>query len=369
MRSKASFVFVLVLLVGAGLLIRFYLYRPRALEAKLGTATELIRTGNDREAIPLLRDLAGRKDDFPRSEEAALLLARALGRVDDYPAAGEIWQELAVFDVPGLKEEADFQLARAAAERGEAGRLDDFLGRYPDSPRRGEALLVRADRRQAAGDLSGAEADYRAVLDSPGPEAARAAARRRLGEINLDRLFSGQDTPATVTYTVRSGDSLAAIARRHRTTSDLIGQMNRLSGDVIHPGQKLKLPAETFSARVSKSKNTLTLLYGGEFFKEYSVGTGRDNCSPVGEFTIVTKLVDPPWITPGEVIPPTDERNILGTRWMGFEDPHADYGIHGTTQPETVGTQSSAGCVRMRNEEVEELFTFLPRGTRVVIEE
>ncbi len=54
---------------------------------------------------------------------------------------------------------------------------------------------------------------------------------------------------------------------------------------------------------------------------------------------------------------------------MGFEDPHADYGIHGTTQPETVGTQSSAGCVRMRNEEVEELFTFLPRGTRVVIEE
>jgi lipoprotein-anchoring transpeptidase ErfK/SrfK len=368
MRLKVFFILI-VLLLAAGLLVRSHLYGPRAQEKKLKTAAGLVETGDDRAAIPLLRDLAGREEDTPQSKEAALLLARALARTEDHPQADEIWEELAALGAPGLREEAEFQLARAEARRGEPDRLDDFLGRYPDASRRGEALLARAGLRWAAGDRSGAEEDYRAVLNSPSPETARAAARERLGEINLARLFSPDAGPATVSYTVRSGDSLAAIARRHRTTADLIRRMNRLPGDVIHPGQKLRLPAETFSVRVSKSKNTLTLLYGGEFFKEYSVGTGRDNCSPEGEFTIVTKLVDPPWITPGEVIPPTDERNILGTRWMGFEDPHADYGIHGTTQPETVGTQSSAGCVRMRNEEVEELFNFLPRGTRVVIEE
>jgi len=64
---------------------------------------------------------------------------------------------------------------------------------------------------------------------------------------------------------------------------------------------------------------------GGSFFKEYSVGTGRDNCSPTGEFVIVTKLINPPWIHGGEVIPPFDSRNILGSRWMGFSDPYADF--------------------------------------------
>ncbi len=368
MRLKVFFILI-VLLLGAGLLIRSHLYGPRALERKLQTASGLVETGDDRTAIPLLRDLAGGGEDSPQSREAALLLVRALDRVENYPRAGEIWEELAAFGDPGLREEAEFQLARAAARRGEPDRMDEFLDRYPDFSRRGEALLARAELCWAAGDRSGAEEDYRAALDAPGSEEVRSAARARLGEISFSRLFSREDTPATVSYTVRSGDSLAAIARRHRTTADLIRRMNRLPGDVIHPGQKLRIPAETFSVRVSKSKNTLTLLYGEEFFKEYSVGTGRDNCSPEGEFTIVTKLIDPPWITPGEVIPPTDERNILGTRWMGFEDPHADYGIHGTTQPETIGTQSSAGCVRMRNEEVEELFIFLPRGTRVVIEE
>ena len=145
--------------------------------------------------------------------------------------------------------------------------------------------------------------------------------------------------------------------------------MNQIRGEIIHPDQVLKVPAYRFSARVSKSRNTLQLLYGESFFKEYSVGTGRNNCSPTGEFTIVTKLVDPPWIHGGETIPPFDPRNILGTRWMGFDDPYASFGVHGTTLPETVGTQSSDGCVRMINEQVEELFIFLPRGSKVIIED
>jgi lipoprotein-anchoring transpeptidase ErfK/SrfK len=369
MRSKNSVVFLLIVLLLAGGLLFRYLYLPRLREGQLEDAAELVRTGDDRGAIPLLRELAGRAPFSPEEGEVALLLARALTRVGDHGPAAEIWEELAVLGNPDLREEALFHLALTAARGGDPVRLDSFLAGYPHSLRAPEARLARSRLREAAGDTGGAEEDYRQVIASSGPEEVQSAARRELGRLSLSRLFSRESGPQTIPYTVRSGDSLTAIARRHRTTPDLVQKMNRLPSDIIHPGQSLNLPAESFAVRISKSENTLTLLYGKEFFREYPVGTGQDNSSPVGEFTIVTKLIDPPWIHGGEVIPPFDDRNILGTRWMGFDDPYAAYGIHGTTQPETVGSQSSDGCVRMRNEDAEELFIFLPRGTKVVIED
>ncbi|MBM3248214.1 MAG: L,D-transpeptidase, partial [Candidatus Omnitrophica bacterium] len=55
----------------------------------------------------------------------------------------------------------------------------------------------------------------------------------------------------------------------------------------------------------------------------------------------------------------------LGTRWMGFDIP--EYGIHGTTEPESIGKQATKGCVRMINKDVEELYSILPVGTEVTI--
>ena len=63
MRAKHSFLLVIILLLAAGLLIKFYCSRPQAWEEKLETATELVRAGDDRAAIPLLRDLVGRGED------------------------------------------------------------------------------------------------------------------------------------------------------------------------------------------------------------------------------------------------------------------------------------------------------------------
>ena len=59
--------------------------------------------------------------------------------------------------------------------------------------------------------------------------------------------------------------------------------------------------------------------------------------------------------------------NSLGTRWLGFDKK--GYGIHGTVEPETIGQQVSQGCVRMLNEDVEELYDLLPRGTRVTVQD
>jgi len=43
------------------------------------------------------------------------------------------------------------------------------------------------------------------------------------------------------------------------------------------------------------------------------------------------------------------------------------YGIHGTWEPDTIGRQSSAGCIRLLNDDVAELFVMLPVDTPVII--
>ena len=54
-----------------------------------------------------------------------------------------------------------------------------------------------------------------------------------------------------------------------------------------------------------------------------------------------------------------------GVRCM--EKELAGYGIHGTTEPESIGYQCTEGCVRMRNADVEELFAVLPVGAEVTV--
>ena len=87
--------------------------------------------------------------------------------------------------------------------------------------------------------------------------------------------------------------------------------------------------------------------------------------SPVGTFKVVNRIPNPVWYTQGAVVPPESPENVLGTRWLGIDKQ--GYGIHGTTEPEAVGKQVTAGCVRMRNPDVEELFDIIPVGTEVTI--
>ena len=80
------------------------------------------------------------------------------------------------------------------------------------------------------------------------------------------------------------------------------------------------------------------------------------------------KLKNPPWYKNGEGIIPADSpKNILGTRWLGLSEP--GYGIHGGAKEEDLTKQVTDGCMRMRDREVEELFTILPMGTEVTIVE
>ena len=86
----------------------------------------------------------------------------------------------------------------------------------------------------------------------------------------------------------------------------------------------------------------------------------------MGEFKITSRIENPPWYRPdGKTIPYGDPENILGTHWLGLNVP--GYGIHGTWEPDSIGRQSSAGCIRLLNDDVAELYVMLPVDTPVTI--
>lgn len=193
----------------------------------------------------------------------------------------------------------------------------------------------------------------------------------RLLEPFLDRhLFSGGYSPLLERHTVQPGESLAIIAKKYGTTIDAIKRINRLDSDVIQPRQGLLVLPGKLEIFVDKSEYRLWALVDGKLLLDAVVGLGVNDSTPTVTFKIVERQENPTWYPQGgAAIPPGDPRNILGSRWLGFEDTEklTGFGIHGTPDTSSLGKESSSGCVRMRNEDIELLFDFTPRGTVCMI--
>jgi hypothetical protein len=234
-----------------------------------------------------------------------------------------------------------------------------------------EVSSTIADARSAieAGQLNEAKTMLDQLVDTtPDPEAIKL-----LGEVNIQILKSPRMMEGKEYYSIQSGDYLQKIARNHNTTVALLKQMNGMQTDTIQLGARMLVFNGGFKIHVSKSRNELDLMLNGRLFKRYSVGTGKFGKTPSVEFAIVDKIVEPPWTRPSDnkQIEYGDPENVLGTRWMKIvSEDHPEitgYGIHGTWERDSIGQQSSAGCVRMLNENVEELFDLVPRKTPVII--
>lgn len=225
--------------------------------------------------------------------------------------------------------------------------------------------LAEAKALRAKGDLLGAKSKYKSLLAAAKSKPERRRLEKALQDLNWQLLFSKIITPDSVLYEVKPGDVLVKIAKEHKTTVELIVKINQIKGFTIYAGQKLKVVTAPFSVLVKRSQNRLYLKQNDEVIRVYKIATGEKDSTPLGTFTIENKLVNPTWYHAGAVVPPDSPDNILGTRWMGFSIP--GYGIHGTTLPGTIGTSSSAGCVRMLNQDVEELYAILPVKTPVTV--
>jgi len=116
---------------------------------------------------------------------------------------------------------------------------------------------------------------------------------------------------------------------------------------------------------VSLVDRKLAVIDNGIVIAEFQVAVGADiSPSPTGEFKVVSRVSNPTYYKPGNVIP-AGKDNPVGTRWIGLS--LKGYGIHGTNAPRSIGRAASHGCIRLRNRDIEKLFTLLRVGDSVQI--
>jgi lipoprotein-anchoring transpeptidase ErfK/SrfK len=118
----------------------------------------------------------------------------------------------------------------------------------------------------------------------------------------------------------------------------------------------------------------LYLTMGGGKAMRYGIGVGRQGFTWSGVQTISRKAEWPDWIPPKEMVArqPYLPRwvsggpgNPLGARAMYLGN--TEYRIHGTNDPSTIGKNVSSGCIRLENSEVQDLYSRVSIGTKVIV--
>ncbi len=193
-------------------------------------------------------------------------------------------------------------------------------------------------------------------------------------KLNMKIISNGLNDEKMVTHRIDFGDNLSAIAIKYNFPVEAILKANNLKSTKIFPGNTLKVYTFDWRIEVSKKARLLYVYDGDTLFAIYDIGIGKEGRTPEGEFKITDKIANPDWYSPdGRIVPFGDKENVLGTRWFKLEpindtaSYHIGYGIHGTWDTGSITKSLSNGCIRMRNEEVEELFTYIPRQVLVKI--
>lgn len=100
-------------------------------------------------------------------------------------------------------------------------------------------------------------------------------------------------------------------------------------------------------------RRQLSHFQGSLLVGTYPIAIGKPATpSPLGEWSIINKKT-------------LNYESVFGTRWMGLNNP--GYGIHGNNNPSSIGQAVSNGCIRMYNQDVEQLFSMVHIGTQVII--
>jgi lipoprotein-anchoring transpeptidase ErfK/SrfK len=283
----------------------------------------------------------------PTAERSRPIVAR------DTPAAVDEPASRTPSRTPGPARSAN--RARAQVERGR-----DLLAR--SRPIEGRQVLSDALR---TGALDPADAK---------------AVREELTKLNEVILFSPQlvpDDPYAFVYAIKPNQALSLIPRKLGLQADwrLIQHVNRISyPERVQAGQRLKVLTGPFHAVVHKSDYRMDVFLGDEeapvYVRSFPVGLGEFNSTPEIRFRVKknSKLINPAWQNPrtGERFDANDPENPIGERWLGLlpeeerlRGMHVGFGIHGTIEPESIGTQSSMGCIRLGAEDVKLVWAML----------
>jgi len=229
------------------------------------------------------------------------------------------------------------------------------------------------------GDYVHARQQLSQSLKGLADESSRKMIQVQLNTIANELTFSSRITPGDTTvesYSVKPGDLPSLIARKYNISPALFLKINNIPNDrSMRAGKTYKVIKGPFNVVIDKKAFRLDVYLADFYIRSYPIGLGVDNSTPTGTFVAGPKLTEPTWFgvidpTTGrrEAVPYNDPRNPLGGYWITLmhlpQDggKKTDYGIHGTNEPETIGRQASHGCIRMRNQDVAQLFDLLAGG-------
>ncbi len=205
----------------------------------------------------------------------------------------------------------------------------------------------------------------------------RTGVKKQMAALADKWLFSRdvlQDDTLTGHYLVQPGNLLSTIGRNHRVPHEILMRINGIErAELLRAGQRIKVIHGPFHAVVNRSTFTLDLYLQDVYVKSYGVGLGRpEHTTPTGRWLVAPggKMVSPTWTDPdsGRTYKASDPDYPLGSRWIGLEGIEGQargrtgFALHGTREPETIGTQSSRGCIRLHNGDVIELYEMLQTG-------
>ncbi|MFV0443316.1 MAG: L,D-transpeptidase family protein [Planctomycetaceae bacterium] len=165
-------------------------------------------------------------------------------------------------------------------------------------------------------------------------------------------------------YVVLPGDLLQNVARQYNVSWQYLAKLNRTDPNRIRAGQKLKVIQGPFGAVIDLRRFELTVHANGYFVAHFPIGIGKDGSTPVGEFRVQDKLENPTYYGPDGVIAADDPQNPLGEFWLSLGD---SYGIHGTIDEGSIGRAESRGCLRLKRQDIADLYDLLTVGSPVVI--
>ena len=125
---------------------------------------------------------------------------------------------------------------------------------------------------------------------------------------------------------------------------------------------------------INTGERRLYLIQDGGMALKYGIGVGREGFQWAGTQAISRKAEWPDWRPPEEMLKrrpdlprymPGGPNNPLGARALYLGE--SLYRIHGSNEPETIGTAVSSGCIRLTNDDVIDLYNRVKVGTNVVV--
>jgi lipoprotein-anchoring transpeptidase ErfK/SrfK len=270
-----------------------------------------------------------------------------------------------------------FYLARDASSKGwtekSLGYMKKIYSGHRDSPYAPAAAVALAGHEIAEGRKWEARNLLSFAYDRTSDEKTRKSYTAKMDELNATLVYSPAGSKDSVIYQVQPGDILSKLAAKYNCPYRLMMKINGIKDPrKLRVGQRLKILSGPdgspmkMSIFIDKSEFRLTVYLNGHYLKEYAVGIGQHDFTPAGEFTVGERIKDPSY----QGKPHGHPENILGDYWVTLEsEKYPGLGMHGTTEPDSIGTKSSLGCIRMLNKDIGELYGLIPKGAKVTIRE